>query len=252
MLPEFLGFQTPHVIQSMRAIPHHFARQPPLTHLPPASCHCPPAGITLLIPHVPGIMTDYFAGRRAGRPGDLHCEGLPGDAPRIDADACRVGAACSMLWQLNLCPLPYDASLMLRAAGAHMAVIRCRVPPPAAPPQPPPPSVLPVPALQSAQPGCSCPRLLHMQDAHADVVLWSSWTSFFSNSLVSIVLVSPAHVAAQPVQLPKWDGERRRLPAGAPAAGCSLSPFMQLRNGRPPPFDTPPICRWVFGSVADQ
>lgn len=72
------------------------------------------SGITLLIPHVPGIMTDYFAGRRAGRPGDLHCEGLPGDAPRIDADACR--------------------------------------------------------------------------DAHADVVLWSSWTSFFSNSLVSIVL----------------------------------------------------------------
>ncbi len=39
-----------------------------------------------------------------------------------------------------------------------------------------------------------------MQDAHADVVLWSSWTSFFSNSLVSIVLVSGAGLAACPPQ----------------------------------------------------
>jgi len=47
-------------------------------------------GVTLLIPHIPGIMTDYFAGRRVGRPGDLHCQGLPTDAPRAEAEACRV------------------------------------------------------------------------------------------------------------------------------------------------------------------
>ncbi|EFN55254.1 hypothetical protein CHLNCDRAFT_134588 [Chlorella variabilis] len=70
------------------------------------------SGLTLLVPHVPGIMTDYFAERRAGH--TLHCDGLPSDAAAPDAAACR--------------------------------------------------------------------------DAHADVVLWSSWTSFFSNSLVSIVL----------------------------------------------------------------
>ena len=27
------------------------------------------------------------------------------------------------------------------------------------------------------------------RDAHSDVVLWSTWTSFFSNTIVSVVLV---------------------------------------------------------------
>ncbi|KAL4420298.1 hypothetical protein ABPG77_001388 [Micractinium sp. CCAP 211/92] len=101
------------------------------------------SGITLLIPHVPGIMTDYFAGRRAGRPGDLHCEFLPADAPRIDADACR--------------------------------------------------------------------------DAHADVVLWSSWTSFFSNSLVSIVLTP---------LLGHWSDLHGRKPFILVAQGCACIPLL--------------------------
>lgn len=77
--------------------PPAVSRLSPTCRTPPAAAL--PAGITLLIPHVPGIMTDYFAGRRAGRPGDLHCEFLPADAPRIDADACRVGAACTRAGQ---------------------------------------------------------------------------------------------------------------------------------------------------------
>lgn len=40
----------------------------------------------MLVPHVPGIMTDYFAGRRAGH--GVHCQGLAKDHP--DALACRV------------------------------------------------------------------------------------------------------------------------------------------------------------------
>jgi hypothetical protein len=30
------------------------------------------------------------------------------------------------------------------------------------------------------------------RDAHSDVVLWSTWTSFFSNTIVSVVLVGQA------------------------------------------------------------
>jgi hypothetical protein len=70
-----------------------------------------PAGITLLIPFVPTLMTDYFASRRAGR--ELHCDQFPrGEAP----------VAC--------------------------------------------------------------------HDAHAEVVLWASWTSFASNTVVSVLMVS--------------------------------------------------------------
>ena len=51
------------------------------------------AGLTLLVPHIPGIMTDYFAERRAGH--TLHCDGLPSDAAAPDAAACRVRAGCA-------------------------------------------------------------------------------------------------------------------------------------------------------------
>ena len=45
--------------------------------------------MTLLVPHVPGLMADYFATRRAGWA--VHCEGLAPGAP--GADACRVRRA---------------------------------------------------------------------------------------------------------------------------------------------------------------
>jgi hypothetical protein len=52
---------------------------------PPTS---PSAGLTLLVPHVPGITLDYFAARRAGH--TLHCDALPRDMAQPDAAACRV------------------------------------------------------------------------------------------------------------------------------------------------------------------
>lgn len=108
------------------------------------------AGVTLLIPHVPGIMTDYFAGRRAGH--NLHCEGMAKDAP--DAAACR--------------------------------------------------------------------------DAHADVVMWSSWTSFFSNSFVSIVLTP---------LLGHWSDLHGRKPFFLVAQACSCIPLtivlLHLTSGLP-------------------
>jgi hypothetical protein len=63
---------------------------PPTRCQPALSPVSLPAGITLLVPHVPGIMADYFAGRRAGH--ELRCEGMAADAP--DAAACRVSERC--------------------------------------------------------------------------------------------------------------------------------------------------------------
>ncbi|PSC69918.1 CWF19 2 [Micractinium conductrix] len=99
------------------------------------------SGVTLLIPHIPGIVTDYFAGRRTGHT-DLHCEGLPSDAPAADAAACR--------------------------------------------------------------------------DAHSDVVMWSSWTSFFSNSFVSIVLTP---------LLGHWSDLHGRKPFFLVAQACACLPL---------------------------
>lgn len=125
-------------------------------------------------------MTDYFAGRRAGH--NLHCEGMAKDAP--DSAACRVGVVlcCTLLGAacpFRGCLRPARHAAWVVAAGAcqdsgsagvgglqgrwHVHQLRR----------------LPCHPL-------SCPP----QDAHADVVMWSSWTSFFSNSFVSIVLVS--------------------------------------------------------------
>ncbi|GAB4814357.1 hypothetical protein N2152v2_001403 [Parachlorella kessleri] len=67
-------------------------------------------GVTLLVPFVPTLMTNYFASNRAGRA--LHCEDYPRDKGPVECD-----------------------------------------------------------------------------DAHGDVVLWSSWTSFASNAVVSVLLL---------------------------------------------------------------
>ena len=80
---------------------------------PACPARVPPTGATVLVPHVPGMLTDYFAGRRVGHA--VLCGSLPPDAPAADAAAC--------------------------------------------------------------------------QNAHSDVVTWSSWTAFLSNSIVSLLLV---------------------------------------------------------------
>jgi hypothetical protein len=177
------------------------AAWPPPT-CPPATPPLPfPAGITLLVPHVPGIMADYFAGRRAGH--ELHCEGMAADAP--DAAACRVSRQRGAWVQQPHMPasnparqscLPGSRPASRNAPCCSFAAIAThaithKLPRP----------VLPCPAglhcrwfepvghtrncLTSAA-ALPCPAGL--QDAHADVVLWSSCT-FFSNSFVSIVLV---------------------------------------------------------------
>lgn len=71
----------------------------------------------MLIPHVPGIMTDYFAGRRAAHP--VHCEGLDKGAP--DAAACRVRPAKAeggRLGLLLLCQEAWPRRCCRQGAGA--------------------------------------------------------------------------------------------------------------------------------------
>jgi hypothetical protein len=84
----------------------------------PHKLFCSPLGITITVAHVPMLLTNYFASRRAGE--DIRCEDFK---------------------------------------------------------------------AQATPPSC--------RDAHSDVVLWASWTSFFSNTVVSVVLVSRLALCAQ-------------------------------------------------------
>lgn len=79
------------------------------------------AGLTLLIPHVPGIMNDYFAQRRAGH--TLRCDELPTDAPVLDTAACRVGL---LLHRCVAAPVLLLQAL-LAAAYLQPAPTKCHV-----------------------------------------------------------------------------------------------------------------------------
>jgi hypothetical protein len=116
-------------------------------------------------------MNDYFAQRRAGH--TLRCDELPTDAPVLDMAACRVGLL------LHRCVAAPVSLLQVLLAAAYLQLHL----------QPQRVTYIAV--------GFGC----LLQDAHADVVLWSSWTSFFSNSLVSIVLVR-AVAEVVPARLP--------------------------------------------------
>lgn len=148
----------------------------------------------MLIPHVPGIMTDYFASRRAGHP--LHCEGMDRGAP--DAAACRVRRACLLLFCcLSLFSLAHASHARRRGGvGPHRTWFHA--------------------ADTTLNPTVYA---YCVQDAHADVVMWSSWTSFFSNSFVSIVLVSSLWVGS-------WNRDRLRLQFWQCLVVCGPGPGM--------------------------
>ena len=122
---------------------------------------------------------------------------------------------------------------------------------------------------QGSHPQCrpAPPRCRLLQDAHADVVLWSSWTSFFSNSFVSIVLVSRCRRAgwqvvacmqrssSKCVFFPRAVGALRTrkfnaqqcLPARPPACRLLSAGFPHiLRSAHPVclPLQTPLLGHW--------
>lgn len=63
-------------------------------------------------------------------------------------------------------------------------------------------------------------------DAHADVVLWASWTSFASNTVVSVVLVS-ANMAAQVQAAASRLAGRRECSSVAPTAQVVRKPLLR-------------------------